>query len=204
MNDSLDDALDVYVPGAWHCLQCGFALQKATIFVQSGTIGSSRDDVLKMTGELCPNDGTTMARETWHDRAVANLKWGSDLMNEIINIAGAQSLPEALERLRAAVPPPASEPGKLIEQLEYCLFLASAESSNVVVPRKIIVSTLIALRAARSGPTDGAPQPLLDPRSAAAPAAPLSATCRRIVQRGSTIPTRMNRSATSAAQHSSK
>ena len=96
---SFDDALDVYVPGAWRCPKCAFALQKATIFVGSGTIGSTRDDVMNTTGEVCPNDGVMMQRETWHERAEANYKWGVDLMEKIIAWAGTDNLPSALEKL---------------------------------------------------------------------------------------------------------
>lgn len=101
MNQSVDDVLDVYVPGAWKCLQCGFALSKATIFVASGTIGCSRDDVMKMEGEICPNDGTAMARETWHERAESNRKWGESLMEDIIAATKTDSLPAALEAVQA-------------------------------------------------------------------------------------------------------
>lgn len=95
-----DDALDVYVPGAWQCPKCKFALQKATMFVQSGTIGSTREEVMNVTGEVCPNDGVMMGRETWHERAESNFKWGMDLMEQIIAISGKDNLPAALETLK--------------------------------------------------------------------------------------------------------
>lgn len=97
---SPDDVMDVYVPGAWKCLTCGFALSQATIFMGSGEIGCSRDQVMKMTGELCPNDGEPMARVTWRDRAIENQQWGESLMNEIITAVGADHLPGALERIK--------------------------------------------------------------------------------------------------------
>ena len=97
---SVDEALDIYAPGAWKCPKCDFHLQKHTIFMQSGTIGSSRDDVMNVTGEVCPNDGEPMIRETWRERADANYKWGVDLMEQIIKIAGADTLPHALMLLK--------------------------------------------------------------------------------------------------------
>ena len=75
------------------------------MFMQSGTIGVSRDDVMRMAGECCPNDGEPMRRETWHERAESNYKWGVDLMEQIIGIAKADSLPQAIERLREATEP---------------------------------------------------------------------------------------------------
>ena len=97
----VDDQLDVYVPGAWTCPKCQYALQKVTLFMQSGESGSSRDDVMNMTGEVCPNDGVMMVRETWHDRAEANRKWGTDLMEQIIALTGAEHLPGAIEVIAA-------------------------------------------------------------------------------------------------------
>ena len=91
-----DDAMDIYVPGAWRCMQCGFVLSQATLFVQSGEIGCTRDQVMRLDGELCPNDGTPMARVTWRDRAIENQKWGESLMEEIIAAVNAEHLPGAL------------------------------------------------------------------------------------------------------------
>lgn len=109
---SPDDAMDIYVPGAWRCLQCGFQLTQATIFMASGQIGSSRDQVMRMTGECCPNDGTEMARVTWRERAVENQQWGESLMEEIIAVTGADSLPAAIARVRdlLAAPPSPWQP----------------------------------------------------------------------------------------------
>lgn len=95
-----DDVMDIYVPGAWKCLTCGFALSQATLFMDSGEIGCSREQVMKMTGEVCPNDGSPMARVTWRDRAIENQTWGESLMNEIIEAVGADHLPGALERIK--------------------------------------------------------------------------------------------------------
>jgi hypothetical protein len=97
---SPDDVMDIYVPGAWKCPTCGFALSQATLFMGSGEIGCSRDQVMKMAGELCPNDGAAMHRVTWRDRAVENQAWGESLMNEIIEAVGAEHLPGALDRIR--------------------------------------------------------------------------------------------------------
>lgn len=114
---SVDDALDVYAPGAWRCPKCGFALQTQTIFMQTGSIGSSRDDVMNVTGEVCPNDGVMMSRETWHDRAEANYKWGVDLMEQVIALTGAASLPAAIDTIKSLSAhregrPPAAETEK--------------------------------------------------------------------------------------------
>lgn len=95
-----DDVLDVYVPGCWICPKCNFALSKQTIFVQSGTVGVSHDDVMRMDGEICPNDGEPMRRETWHERAESNHAWGRKLMEDIIVATGAEHLPGALEAIK--------------------------------------------------------------------------------------------------------
>lgn len=109
---SPDDAMDIYVPGAWRCLMCGFQLTQATIFMARGQIGSSRDQVMRMTGECCPNDGTEMARVTWRERAVENQQWGESLMEEIIAATGTDSLPAAMAKAKAllAVPPSPWQP----------------------------------------------------------------------------------------------
>jgi hypothetical protein len=95
-----DDVMDVYVPGAWKCLRCGFALSQATLFVGSGEVGCSRDQVMKMAGELCPNDGEPMSRVTWRDRAVENQQWGESLMEDVIGAVGAEHLPGALAAIK--------------------------------------------------------------------------------------------------------
>lgn len=95
-----DDVMDVYVPGAWKCMKCGFGLSQATIFIGSGEIGCTREQVMKMSGELCPNDGEPMARVTWRDRAEENRKWGESLMEDIICAVHAEHLPGALDAIR--------------------------------------------------------------------------------------------------------
>jgi hypothetical protein len=98
--ESPDDVMDVYVPGRWRCLKCEFQLSSATLFMASGEIGCTRDQVMKMEGECCPNDGTPMVRVTWREEADHNRQWGIDLMEEIIAVTYAASLPEALESAR--------------------------------------------------------------------------------------------------------
>lgn len=95
-----DDAMDIYVPGRWRCLKCQFQLSSATLFVASGEIGCTRDQVMRMDGECCPNDGTAMVRVTWREDSDHNRQWGVDLMEEIIGATYAASLPEALESAR--------------------------------------------------------------------------------------------------------
>ena len=95
-----DDVMDVYVPGAWRCLTCGFSLCQATIFMSSGEIGCTREQVMNLTGESCPNDGAPMARVTWRDRAEENRKWGESLMEDVIGAVHAEHLPGALAVIR--------------------------------------------------------------------------------------------------------
>ncbi len=98
---SPDDVMDMYVPGDWTCPKCNFSLSKQTIFVNSGEVGCSRDDVMRMEGEFCPNDGEPMRRTTWRERAEDNRKWGMSLMEEIIAATGAEHLPGALAAIKA-------------------------------------------------------------------------------------------------------
>lgn len=95
-----DDVMDVYVPGAWKCPRCKFQLSQATIFMGSGEIGCTRDQVMKMTGELCPNDGELMVRVTWRERAEENRQWGESLMEEIIGAVYAEHLPGAMAAVK--------------------------------------------------------------------------------------------------------
>jgi hypothetical protein len=97
---SPDDVMDVYVPGNWTCPKCGFVLSSQTLFMGSGEIGCTRDQVMAMSGELCPNDGEPMHRTTWHERAEDNRKWGESLMEDIIAATHAEHLPGALETAR--------------------------------------------------------------------------------------------------------
>ncbi len=98
---SLDDAVDIYVPGCWICVKCGFALSQQTMFMASGTIGVTKEQILAVDGELCPNDGEPMRRETWHERAESNYKWGLDLMERLITATGAEHLPGAFEKIES-------------------------------------------------------------------------------------------------------
>lgn len=113
-----EDAAEVYVPGAWRCLQCRFVLQTATLFVQSGTVGNTLDEVTRMSGETCPNDGAPMVRVTWRERANENFDWGAKLMEDILSATGADNLPAALERARAAHPPALVDEGTATPQPE--------------------------------------------------------------------------------------
>lgn len=97
---SPDNVMDMYVPGAWTCPKCNFALSKQTVFMDSGEVGCSRDDVMKMDGEFCPNDGEPMRRETWRERAEHNREWGASLMEEIITATRAEHLPGALAAIK--------------------------------------------------------------------------------------------------------
>lgn len=118
---SPDDAADIYVPGAWKCPACAFVLTQATLFVQSGEVGSTLDQVMRMTGESCPNDGTPMLRVTWRERAEENRVWGESLMHEIIAIAGAEHLPGALMRLRELLAGPRYTAEQLAEKRQHCM-----------------------------------------------------------------------------------
>lgn len=94
-----EDDADIYVPGCWRCEKCKFELSKQTIFMASGNIGLSREDVER--SEHCPNDGEMMRRVTWAERAQQNHEWGANLMEEIIAFAdGPDHLPGALEVLK--------------------------------------------------------------------------------------------------------
>ena len=109
-----EDHLDIYVPGVLRCLKCQFELTTATLFVQSGNIGMTRDQALvKHEGEPCPNDGTPMVKVRWAERAQQNYEAYGALMNEIIGIAGlsrqCDNLPSALEILRSASQVPAAQ-----------------------------------------------------------------------------------------------
>lgn len=144
---SFDDALDVYVSGAWRCPKCSFALQKATMFVQSGTIGSTREDVMNVSGETCPNDGEPMLRETWHQRSEDNYKWGVGLMEEIIALTGAEHLPGAIDKIKALV---GAQPVKDSAQI------LSSERSTSDRPREKASS---AFSDGRAAALDAAPSP---------------------------------------------
>lgn len=112
-----EDAADIYVPGAWRCLLCGFALQTATLFTRDGAVGHTLADVTHMSGESCPNDGTSMVRVTWQERANEHFAWGSQLMQEVLDATGAASLPAALAALKApASPPPTPDVERLTWQ----------------------------------------------------------------------------------------
>lgn len=100
-----EDAAELYVPGNWRCLRCGFVLTRATLFAASGTVGSSIDDITRMTGEACPNDGTAMVRVTWRDRAIENQEWAERLINDVLAAAQAESLPAALARIKELAAP---------------------------------------------------------------------------------------------------
>lgn len=56
----------LFIPGAWRCPKCNFVLQRATLFMQSGTVGTSEADREEV--EPCPNDGVAMRRVTWEER----------------------------------------------------------------------------------------------------------------------------------------
>lgn len=99
---SVDDVLDIYVPGRWRCLKCAFVLSRATIFMASGEIGSSRDDVMRMTGEVCPNDGELMVRVTWREDAAESREFSERLITDVMEATGAEHLPAALDRMRQA------------------------------------------------------------------------------------------------------
>ncbi len=101
---SVDDMLDIYVPGNWRCLKCGYGLSSQTMFVggpDAGSIGSTREQVMALSGECCPNDGEPMVRVTWRERADENQKWGLSLMEEIIAATGAEHLPGAFDVMRS-------------------------------------------------------------------------------------------------------
>lgn len=100
-----EDHLDIYVPGVLRCLTCQFELTTATLFVQSGEVGLTRDQALgKHEGEPCPNDGTPMVKVRWAERAQQNYEAYGALMNEIIGIVGisreCDNLPAALQILK--------------------------------------------------------------------------------------------------------
>lgn len=97
---SPDDVMDVYVPGNWSCPKCGYVLSSQTLFMATGEIGCTRDQVMAMTGEACPNDGEPMRRVTWRERADDNRKWGESLMETIIAATGAEHLPGALAAVK--------------------------------------------------------------------------------------------------------
>jgi hypothetical protein len=124
---SPDDVMDVYVPGRWRCPKCDFQLSSATLFMGSGEIGYTGDQVMDMIGECCPNDGTPMGRVTWREEADANRKWGTDLMEEIIGLTGASSLLAAIEAIRSADSQLAALRGALSEIIR--LRLATSEGS---------------------------------------------------------------------------
>jgi hypothetical protein len=95
-----DEAEDVYVPGNWTCVKCGFVLYQQTLCTRTGEIGVTIADVMQMSGEMCPNDGEPMRRTTWRERAIENQKWGESLMEDIIAATHAEHLPGALEAAR--------------------------------------------------------------------------------------------------------
>lgn len=97
---SPDDVLDVYVPGRLRCPTCDFQVSKATIFLGSGEIGVTKDQVYQQS-EPCPNDGHPMVRVTWREEADANRKYAEKLISEIMVATDASSLPEALEKAKA-------------------------------------------------------------------------------------------------------
>lgn len=56
---------DVYIPGEWSCPKCVFTLQKNNLHAYSMTVSANTDTAR----EVCPNDGATLVRVTWEERA---------------------------------------------------------------------------------------------------------------------------------------
>lgn len=95
-----DETADIYVPGNWTCLKCGFALSQQTLSASTGEVGVTVAQVMQMNGEICPNDGQPMRRTTWRERAASNQAWGESLMEDIIGAVYAEHLPGALEAIK--------------------------------------------------------------------------------------------------------
>lgn len=53
-----------YVPGVWHCRECGYVVSK-NILSPSGRGADTREDV-----EGCPNDGTQLFPRSWKDHYI--------------------------------------------------------------------------------------------------------------------------------------
>jgi len=80
-------------PNIWICQTCGFTLTKAFLRAANGAVGVDSRDV----EDVCPNDGTSMRRQTYRESADAASKTAVDLM-ERLNTANVQ-LAEAQQQL---------------------------------------------------------------------------------------------------------
>ena len=156
-----EDAADIYVPGAWRCLLCGFALQTATLFTRDGAVGHTLADVTHMSGESCPNDGTSMVRVTWQERANEHFAWGSQLMQEVLDATGAASLPAALAALKApASPPPTPDVERLVNEMLNIYGVEFTDAHSREVPVASWASQFrAALQVVGDTPTPGGEQP---------------------------------------------
>lgn len=54
-------------PGVWLCVTCGFVAMKALLRACDGAVGIDRRDVQ----DVCPNDGTSLRRQTWKEACEA-------------------------------------------------------------------------------------------------------------------------------------
>ena len=96
-----EDHLDIYVPGRLRCPQCEFVLSQATMFMGSGTIGLTKAQAFcEDEGQPCPNDGTPMVKVRWREEAEDNYRAYVKLVEDVLALTGAPSLPEALDALK--------------------------------------------------------------------------------------------------------
>lgn len=78
--NELANDVRLFVPGAWNCPKCHFALSRTSINAHTGNFGTTAAD--REESEPCPNDGTPMVRESWQERALELGKTLSERMDE--------------------------------------------------------------------------------------------------------------------------
>lgn len=133
-NSSLppDDILDLYVPGRLRCPKCAFQLTRATLFAQTGEVGMTKAEVF-IESEPCPNDGTPMVRVLWREEADDNRKFGESLIDELLQATGMDSLPAAMEFIKAKRREPEEVPAGTTLKESWERFSAEEQHAQVEI-----------------------------------------------------------------------